>query len=505
MQNHFEGGQFVAPRNQNATATAANLAAIPEALVDMHCHVFNASDLPCSTFIRRVVTKSYSAEPDALALLIGGVISVLADNAPTAAGELADIAAARDTAAAGMSHNNILLASGNAGLFEWAKLFGKSRRELIAKLAGFYAATHTRCELITPALVDFSTWLLHPDVEGCRLTDQVALMGAIAKLPGRPRAHGFVGFDPVRAILARHGYNPAGHTSLPVIDPHQLVRDAVTKHGFLGVKLYPPMGFRAYNNGLGDIAFSNNVKTYVAVALGKPNNEISDKEIGGLIDAELEKLYRYCAAEGVPILAHAFNSNQAEACTGWRASPQYWGDVIDKFSTPEKPLRLCLGHFGSFEAHGINKTCSDFSAKAWETIIGEIIARPKGKRVYADLSYLSEVLAQGPNAQSVRNNIRDQFKRFIDRRDPQVERICYGSDWNMLGREPGHERYHIALGDFLRKDVGLNALQLSNVYSGNALDFLGLRPGDQARERLEKFYQDNGISNLFPRIDQLVG
>jgi hypothetical protein len=497
----------MAPGDQSvAGATVpAGPAPIPQTLIDMHCHVFNASDLPTPTFIRRVVTKSFSAEPDALAVLIGGVVDALVGSAPTAADELADIAAGRETSSAGVSHNNVLLASGNADLFEWVKLFGKSRRELIAKLTGFYAATNTRCELITPALVDFSTWLLHPENDGERLTDQVAVMGAIAKMSGRPRVHGFVGFDPVRAILYQHDYNPAGGTALPPIDPHTLVRDAVSKHGFLGVKLYPPMGFRALNNGKGDITFSQNVKTYVAVALAKPDNTISDKEVGDLIDAELKKLYRYCADEGVPILAHAFNSNQAEACTGWRASPQYWGEVIDEFSTADKPLRLCLGHFGSFSAHEKFKACSDFDAKAWEIIIGSILAKPGGKFVFADLSYLSEVLDQDDGAPARRAKMRDQFKSFIASYDQKVEHICYGSDWNMLGREPGHQRYHIALGDFLRKDVGLDAAKLANIYSGNAIRFLGLRPGDKGRERLEKFYQDNHIQQYFPKIDPLVG
>jgi hypothetical protein len=75
----------------------------------------------------------------------------------------------------------------------------------------------------------------------------------------------------------------------------------------------------------------------------------------------------------------------------------------------------------------------------------------------------------------------------------------------MLGLEPGHDRYHVALGDFLRHDVGLNAAQLNNIYFGNAVRFLGLQPGDQNRARLEKFYRDNNIQEFFPQIDALVG
>jgi len=476
----------------------ANIAAaIPTALIDLHCHVFNATDLPVSEFIYRVVRQRYNADPDGLVLGLGAILDLLAGNAPTAVDELADIGQGQPTPSAA----SVVDTSGAGGILDWVRLFGHSRRELIARLGGFYTATHNPCPLIAPALVDYNCWLDNPDIEDQRLTDQVAVMGAIAKLPGTPRVHGFVGFDPIRAILAPNGYNPAGGTALDTIDPHELVRDAVNNHGFLGVKLYPPMGFRAWHNGKGDITFSPVVKRYIDLVY--PG--ISDRQLGHLIDTELEKLYRYCADQGVPILAHAFNSNQAEECTGWRASPQYWGEVIDNFSTPEKPLRICLGHFGSFNAHTKFSACADaFGAKAWEIIIGGILASSKAQYVYADLSYLSELLDQSAAGQVQRGKMRDQFKSFINKYDTAAEHICYGSDWIMLGLEPGHQRYHLALGDFLRNDVQLNSAQLANIYFSNAVRFLGLRPGDQSRTRLEKFYQDNNIQQYFPQIDALV-
>jgi predicted TIM-barrel fold metal-dependent hydrolase len=470
----------------------------PAALIDMHCHVFNASDLPASNFLRRVITESYGADADAGTLGLGMLIAAVVGNAPIAADELADIAHGRvtpDNSAA------VTAAGADGGLIDWLRLFAKPRRQLIAKLASFYAATQSRCELIAPAMVDFNCWLDHPDSQGQRLTDQVAVMGAIARLPGKPRVHGFVGFDPVRAILANNEYNPCAQVELDRIHPLDLVKDAVNKHGFLGVKLYPPMGFRAWHNGKGDVTFSSSMKQYVNVCY--PG--IGDKQMGQLIDDELAKLYRYCADEGVPILAHAYNSNQADECTGWRASPQYWGEVIDNFSTAQKPLRICLGHFGSFSAHTRFQTCSGFSNKAWEVIIGSILAKAGGEYVFADVSYMSEVLDRSDGWQARLNKARDQFKSFIAANDAKVEHICYGSDWNMLGRETGHARYHVMLGDFLRNDVQLTAAQLDNVYVGNAVRFLGLRPGDQNRERLEKFYDDNNIRPHFPQIDALVG
>ena len=486
------------PHDQNAGT--GDVPRIPATFIDMHCHVFNAAELPAAQFIYRVVEQRFSKDPDALIVGIALILSALGGGAPTPAEELADISQSRPT-----RHAALPVAAppraGAAALLEWLKLFGLPRRDLIAKLAGFYTATNHHCELITPALVDYNAWLDNPDEEGKRLSDQVAVMGAIAELPGTPRVHGFVGFDPVRAIMAPLGYYPGG-TAMAKILPLDLLRDAVENHGFIGVKLYPPMGFRAWNNGKGDIKFSSVVKTFVNQGFSR---ELTDRELGERIDEQLEKLYRYCADQGVPILAHAYNSNQADECTGWRASPQYWGEVIQNFSTPEKPLRLCLGHFGSFTAHKKFPTCPDaFEAKAWETIIGGILAKRGAQFVFADLSYLSEVLDHSDGWRNRLDKMRDQFKSFIGRYDPAAEHICYGSDWIMLGLEPGHEQYHLAVGDFLRGDVQLNAAQLANVYLNNAINFLGLRPGDQNRARLEKFYRDRGIEQYFPRIDAMV-
>lgn len=471
---------------------------VPANLIDMHCHVFNASDLPASQFIYRVIRQRYNADPDALVPLLGMIMTAIAGNAPTPGEELTDIERDQETKTAAVTKG----AAGNADILSWLKLFGRSRRDLIAALTGFYTATNNKCELIAPALVDYNAWLDNPDVAGQLLPDQVAVMGAIAKVPGTPRVHGFVGYDPVRAILAELGYHPGGAYLDNPYKPLDLVRDAVTKHGFLGVKLYPPMGFRAWNNGAGDITFSATVRKYINLAF----DNLSDKELGKRIDAQLKKLYRFCADEGVPILAHAYNSNQADECNGWRASPQYWGKVIEEFSTPEKPLRLCLGHFGSFKAHTQFPACHDaFTAKAWEIIIGGIISDPKGKYVFADLSYLSEVLDRHDGWQARRKAMSDQFKSFVSHYDANTEHLCYGSDWIMLGLENGHERYHVALGDFLRNDAGLSDNQLENVYFRNAVRFLGLRPQDQNRARLDKFYTDNGIGDFFPKIDPLVG
>lgn len=75
------------------TGSGATAAKIPSTLIDVHCHVFNAADLPAAPFIYRVVRQRYSADPDALVVGLGIIISALTGNAPTAAAELDDCAA----------------------------------------------------------------------------------------------------------------------------------------------------------------------------------------------------------------------------------------------------------------------------------------------------------------------------------------------------------------------------------------------------------------------------
>lgn len=76
--------------------------------------------------------------------------------------------------------------------------------------------------------------------------------------------HSFVGFDPRRQVQ-----EPG--------TPLALVKRAILEHGFVGVKLYPPMGFQASDNK-------------------------------GPIETALRRLYDWCKDADVPIMAHAENS-----------------------------------------------------------------------------------------------------------------------------------------------------------------------------------------------------
>lgn len=513
-------------------------ALVPPAIIDAHCHIFNATDLPALSFIRLVVRERYGESGDFADLVIGFLAEILTGNAPRAGDELADIEGRRrppldvgplfddmgnalppveaplpdpavrngtddetpsDALGSGAERGRTASEKSELRrLLQWIRLFKKSRRGLSRVLAAIYQRSGHQCVLMAPALVDYNAWLQHPERRHQQLTDQVQVMGAISRQPGTARIHGFLGFDPIRAILAKRDRLPAGVVTLDAFDPHKLLDDAVKKHGFLGAKLYPPMGFRPWKNDADDTTFPEAVKADVN------SDGISDRELGHAIDAELAHLYTYCAAEGIPILAHCANSNQTDTCFGWRASPQYWDAVVEKFSTKDRPLRVCLAHLDGFNAHTHHTSClpPGTLAEAWEHLFGKITSRAGGEYVFADLSYFQELLDRNPGWEERRAVLLEQFKELL-RIHRIVDHLCYGSDWLMLGIEKRHEHHHEEVARFL-SEAGVLREDIARIFFQNSLKMLGLRQGDQNRARLQQFYERNNILHFFPRLDAQV-
>src|SRR6266542_1559061 len=187
----------------------------------------------------------------------------------------------------------------------WALLYSHHHYELAEELDQLHGkmGQKSRIVLMTPAIVDFSKWL--EDEDQLSVEEQVDVMARIACRRDGPRVHGFVGFDPLRQALYDH------HRRKPEDkDPMAIVRRAIevdrilvgnstrTTGGFVGVKLYPPMGFQATDNKhLPDDRF--NEPAY----LQSPDTGLGSR-IGSKLDAALAKLYAWCSANNVPIMAH---------------------------------------------------------------------------------------------------------------------------------------------------------------------------------------------------------
>lgn len=310
-------------------------------LIDVHSHTFNADDVPVRGFVERV-----GFDDPGLGRAVGHVMdrltqraapdfatenavldAMLADGPAAAAG----VAPSGDVAAkveqeAGEALRELrarapaLEAAAGDGFvrraLRWISLFTRSRLDITR-----FLLANPDCEvhLLCPLLVDLDSGL--GDTANTTLRQQVVLHEKISRLSmlGRldarrhTRVHPFVAFDPRRAVSAR--LTPGMET------PLELAKEAVHEHGFVGVKVYPPMGWRPLGN---------------APSPGVPPSEASR------LDAVLRELYSWCQEEQVPITAHCNDSNHAHVAYREFASPEHWLAVLREF--PD--LRLNLGHFG---------------------------------------------------------------------------------------------------------------------------------------------------------------
>ncbi len=522
--------------------------------IDVHCHFFNAADLPIRGFLERVALADYTASKAGIAgsSVWRGMAALLADQilkrqAPDPAQEMACIESAscggmaiaarslrsgppRAAGASSLSEaiqehysdgveTRSLSPSGRKGqgdgdvddfvgfvlkemqsngeiapeistrsmrgpsaqstadsvarflsaggsafsrYYHWAEVLVDYRSNIANTYRSLYDPGKSRLILASPALVDYNFWL--EDQSPSPVADQIKLMGLLSLRSPFP-IHGFAPFDPLRAIERR--------PSEP--SPLELVQDAVRNHGFLGAKLYSPMGFRPSKNG--ELPFT------FPVPRADPQHTT-----GQLLDRELEGLYAWSEKEDAPILAHTTDSQSAGPQYAERAEPRFWQAVLDKH--PE--LRLNLAHFGNFSqafcpSCGANPAVN--FAKTWEAEIGTLIKSRKYPNVYADISYFWWVL-DGKNSKNI-DAVKAMFKRYLHDYDRNAERLMFGTDWNMMAKSVNFEGYVDAVESFF-KDVGMTDAELDNLFYKNALRFLGLRGNGKTVARLKKFYREGG-------------
>jgi hypothetical protein len=308
----------------------------------------------------------------------------------------------------------------------WALLYTRNRYELAEELDQLHGKIghKSRIVLMTPAIVDFSKWL--EDEDQLSIQDQVDVMTRIACRRGGPRVHGFIGFDPLRqALYDHHRRSPADMDPMAVvrrcIEVKQIVGDSTrTTGGLVGVKLYPPMGFRATDNRhLPDATF--NEPAY----LRSPDTGLGS-QIGGKLDAALSRLYTWCSANNVPIMAHTSHSFGPSSDYEGRADPIFWADVIKQNAFPQ--LRINLAHFGHFNKAVQYPRPQNYVDECWEWTVGKILT--SSAEVYADISSLGEILKTGSSRKIV-----ECMKAFKEHFPNSDERLLYGTDWSMIAQE----------------------------------------------------------------------
>jgi predicted TIM-barrel fold metal-dependent hydrolase len=344
--------------------------------------------------------------------------------------------------------------------FRWATLFNSPRRKIVAEIERLYGGAD-RVRLFTPALIDFSRWL--DDEPRSNLESQVRVMERIQRLERPSIVHCFAPYDPWREIVDQE--NGGGNTAL------DLVKWAINDMGFIGVKLYPPMGFMPAGNEGANLAY--------------PERAGDIPQFTKKLDKALDDLFSWAASQGVPIMAHSADSNGAGPGYSGRASPANWRPVLEKY--PD--LRLNLAHFGGFEK-------SLAGGQDWEDIRVALVSSG-ARNLYADVGYLSEILPDQSD-QAEMQRLSAAFARYVASSDVEVEHLMFATDWIMLGQEGGFADYFETVDRFVQA-AGITGEKRNRFLGGNAARFLGLGRNEPARTRLEAYYQAKGLDRT--RLD----
>jgi predicted TIM-barrel fold metal-dependent hydrolase len=346
--------------------------------------------------------------------------------------------------------------------FDWAQLLTRYRTAIARQYRRLYETSRFQLALATPALVDFDLWL--NDSKHAALKQQAEVMSIISAKSDFP-LHPFAPFDPLRDIQA--GADAGSSLAL--------VQAAVREQGFIGVKLYSPMGFRPRGNGVRPITFPKHLDRV-------------DTGFGDRLDAALDALYTWCRSDEVPIMAHTLNSQESKPGFALRADPKFWRDVLTEF--PD--LRLNLAHFGNFSfAFSAGGTPEANFDKSWEYEIGQFVSSGSFPNVFADISYFGFALGPEAESRSAVESAKRLFSLYISKFDPEVKSLMFGTDWSMIARAAHFEQYLTNVDGFFR-GIGLTAGQIDNIFYGNAVRFLGLEQDGKARQRLRAFYQKAG-------------
>jgi predicted TIM-barrel fold metal-dependent hydrolase len=571
--------------------TDANAAGATPKLIDAHCHIFNANDLPAEGFIENVVIpnnqKLGDLEGDLKSALtfyirelaswsyekakkaedeidfLGKVASGAKPHSPSEIGDreqqhaidlvqnLIDIATSPDVAAkaalrgvgryapvaiVGLIHQEALpdayyapvsgfndgkpkkgsvainffdlsddewesaetlgkalySSNGQAGPYlRWVLYFTRYRHEIASALSDVHGGNAV---LATPALIDYTRWL--GDKHEVSLDLQTDVMSAVSRQAAGAshglHIHGYAPFDPLRQVLFDEGKESTS--------PIERVKKAILSQGFIGVKLYPPMGFQSLGNA--SIVDGN--------FFGKERRkQLGIKNIGAGLDRALRELYLWCQQNEVPILAHARHSNGPSVVAEDRAAPKHWKLVLDEFPT----LRVCLAHFGDFP-QGLKEGAK--LSDTWEWQIASLMKAKPGSRLYTDISYLDAALIVPGQKDGPRKEAQRMFGSTIaEFGDELRQRLIFGSDWIMLGiernfaAEDGNGGYDRKVEEFLKqitvakpgqpkaKDPAFSNDQLARIFSANAAQFLGLGTDQRnggTRGRLEAFYSTNSLN-----------
>jgi predicted TIM-barrel fold metal-dependent hydrolase len=335
-------------------------------------------------------------------------------------------------------------------------------------LRTYSKASPRKIDLLVACMVDYDYWLARGKSTPTSLEEQVELMARICEIT-QGRVHGFVPFCPFRELVTSDGKS-AG-------DSMRLVKHAIEKQGFMGVKLYPPMGFAPWGNT--DLSCWANKTTLLP--------EAKDAKFGERLDVAMERLFEWCIQKEVPVMAHANLSNSPYDDFKKLAGAEYWDKALDKFKT----LTVDFGHFGDTDIENHDGAIS----KEFIELMKDA-STASGYGAFADTAYFAGILTDPVGIQKVLLQLYGDSHSHI-----LSDRLMYGTDWTMILPQARVDKYLAQFIDVIDKlskehpSLNPSSTTLTEAFFGrNAVRYLGLGATKKNRHRIEEFYAGRKIA-----------
>jgi predicted TIM-barrel fold metal-dependent hydrolase len=289
-------------------------------------------------------------------------------------------------------------------------------------------ARHERAfgvDTVLGALVDFDYWLDCPPLSAH--VDQIELHALLSQMSGKY----------MRPIVA---YNPWTDINQDGACLKRVVR-AVKTQGFVGVKIYPPTGFRP----------TANATTATQTSKRRPDLK--------KLDDCLTHFFDTCAKEQIPVLAHANRSNGRDIAHDDFSRPEGWRALLERYASKTDMPVIDVGHFGGTSA-GI----------LWTRDFAKLMADMPKASLYGDLGYWDELMCPGTPDQiceNARKRLKDVLTTVIDPagNTTVADRVMFATDWLMLSQVKHWADYPARLFESV-KEIARD--DVDKIFGGNA-------------------------------------
>lgn len=321
--------------------------------------------------------------------------------------------------------------------------------EIVATLK----ASYPQSDLFVHHMMDMAA--AYDDRPAVPFTDQVRAMQKLdAAFPGK-LLH-FTAFDPFHRGTAL-----------------RRVQDAIKSFGAVGMKIYPPSGYRAAENS----AYKFPPKPgWTDIWARQRWNSRYDGWMGNDLDNTLQGAFEWAAKNSIPLFTHCSPKGfEAAKDYGLMGDPFFWASALAR--DKNAGLRLCFGHSGG-EAYWFSDPAKDSNQKGkppgdpWQfgnQVVELCLTYPN---VYCEVGYLDGIQDQKKAAVLVQ-----RLKTIVNQRSKDGswcfgDKIMYGTDWHMIYKEPNYKEYLKAWDEVIKKVDGGKWRQ--SLFAGNAKKFLRL-------------------------------